>query len=497
MSATQTSPASPVGTPGDAMVVPLVIRGEVHLDHLVQHQFRHDGASFFAPDVSRYVDDLLLAGPAALNDLHELPFDEVLQYLAELGPRLRLDDNPYLQQAFQLSRLASELPDSILEHVYRSLPEMFEPDRIRDVADRNIGIDYLERWVPTQLHDGTSYSVRAFGARSVHVISGNLPIPGASTVIRVAITRSDAIIKTPSNDPGTAAAVARTMCELDPDHPITRHIAVAYWKGGDATIEDRIYSPRALDKIVAWGGMSSMRHIRGYLQPGLDLVALDPKLSATFIGRDALASAEGIRDVGRRLAADIGILNQEGCVNARVIYVETGTGNDGLGVLRQLGAATYEALLALPPAVSTPAKRFDPELRSSLESLSLAGEWFELIGGDDGEGAIILSLSDEPVDFASSLSCRVANLVPVETLDVAIRSVSADTQTVGVFPASLKGVLRDRMSLHGVQRIVTLGHATDFNMSTPQDGMEPLRRMVKWVVDEDEAPSGQERFKLP
>src|SRR3546814_18853126 len=71
-----------------------------------------------------------------------------------------------------------------------------------------------------------------------------------------AISRSDAIIKTPSNDPVTATAVARTMIDMDPDHPLTRHLSVAYWKGGDEEVEQFLYDPIGIEKIAAGGGFN-------------------------------------------------------------------------------------------------------------------------------------------------------------------------------------------------------------------------------------------------
>src|SRR3546814_9624128 len=76
-----------------------------------------------------------------------------------------------------------------------------------------------------------------------------------------AISRSDAIIKTPSNDPVTATAVARTMIDMDPDHPLTRHLSVAYWKGGDEEVEQFLYDPIGIEKIVAWGGFNGIKHL--------------------------------------------------------------------------------------------------------------------------------------------------------------------------------------------------------------------------------------------
>jgi hypothetical protein len=62
--------------------------------------------------------------------------------------------------------------------------------------------------------------------------------------------------------------------------------------------------------------------------------------------------------------------------------------------------------------------------------------------------------------------------------------MNAYTQTVGVYPDSLKTSLRDILPLHGAQRLVSLGYAAHASMAVPQDAIEPVRRLVRWIVDE-------------
>jgi len=91
---------------------------------------------------------------------------------------------------------------------------------------------------------------------------------------------------------------------------------------------------------------------------------------------------------------------------------------------------------------------------------------------------------DEAVEFHRSLSGRVANVVPVDAVADVLPAINAATQTIGIYPDSLKRRLRDTLGLHGAQRLTSLGHAADASISLPQDGVEPVRRMVRWVVDE-------------
>ena len=470
--------------------VPLIIRGEVIEDGDVEHGGRGGDISFRSPDVRRYLDRLPLRSPSAMADLYRLSVEEILDFLDALGQRLTLGQNRWVQQAFDISCRTSGLGADILRNMYENMGMLLNRESLREVAERTIGIPHLEGWVETRLDNGLLARVRAFGSRSVHIVAGNAPGTSVTTVARNALTRGDAIIKTPSNDPLTASAVARTMIEMAPDHPLTKHISVAYWKGGDTEIEENLYQSANIEKIVAWGGMASIKHIAKYIGPGVELVSLDPKLSSTIIGREAFADEATEAAVAQLLAIDAGGLNQEACVNARVVYVQSGTDAAGIARLNRFGERLYETVQALPATLSSPAVRMDGALADEIEALKLGGdEWYKVIGGGRN-GAVIVSQDSEPVDFARLLANRVINLVPVDDVDTPVRAVTSYTQTIGIYPESLKRELRDRLALQGAQRLVTLGSALGMANHGIQDAIEPLRRMCRWIVEEEtELPS--------
>jgi hypothetical protein len=464
--------------------VPAFLRGEVIETNWVPFGGRSKGGAFDAPDPMKIVERLPLATPMALADLQAVPFEEILDVLEALGRALDIEKNRHVQQAYEAGLVASSYPASILRNSYVTLPTVFRREVVREIAEQRIGVAYLEGWVERHLTDGRELRVRAFGARALHIPAGNGGLVSAATIIRNAITRSDAIVKIPSNDPLTALAIARTLAEVAPGHPLTRHLAVAYWKGGDTAIEEQLYRPEKVEKIVAWGGFASVKHVTRYLQPGLELIALDPKRSATIIGPEAFESEETLREVALRAACDIGVANQEGCASARVIYVLCGSDGAGLAKANRLGEAIYEALVALPGHISTPPVRFDRELRDHLNASRLSDDWYRVIGGERDEGAIVVSQIDEAVDYAPLLSGRVANLVPVDSIEKVTGAVTAYTQTVGVYPERLKHEIRDLLPLFGAQRLTSLGYACNVSLAMPQDAIEPLRRMAKWIVEE-------------
>jgi hypothetical protein len=103
-----------------------------------------------------------------------------------------------------------------------------------------------------------------------------------------------------------------------------------------------------------------------------------------------------------------------------------------------------------------------------------------VFGGIDGRGLVIRS--DEPVDFHPI--AKTVCVVPVRSLDDALRYASVATQTVGVYPDTRKAELRDQLVNSGVQRVVPLGRAMGIAAGLPHDGFFPLHRLVRWAADE-------------
>jgi Acyl-CoA reductase (LuxC) len=468
----------------ESLLIPLIARGRVIEDDLVSFPARRGRLEFRTPDVRRHMADLVLADPTGLSDLYRLSLDDIVDYLVELGTRLHPDRNAHVAGALQAALGTTHISAAMQRRMFRALPSMMTREALEEMVEDAVGRAYLEGWVEEPMI-GRTVSVRAFGARTAHIIAGNAPGIAVRTVALNALCRSDAIIKIPSNDPYFSTALALTMIEMAPEHPVTRHLTVAYWKGGDREVESRLYDPKNLEKIVAWGGFDSMRSIREYIGPGLDLIALDPKLSASIVGRAALKSDANLAEAARRTAYDIGIMNQGGCLNARVVYLECGTDDAGVEAATKFGQLVFDAIQALPEDLSSPHPAFDADLKAELDGIRYSDD-FRVIGGKTNEGAVVVSQYDEPVDFADRLDCRVANIVPVDSISYALRRLTIHTQTIGIYPDELKATIRDECALRGGQRIVSLGFATSGNWAGPHDAIEPMRRMLRWIRDDDQ-----------
>jgi hypothetical protein len=126
-----------------AYTVPLFLRGEVVAEDLVAFDTRVGAAQFQAPDMSKYVEQLPLKSPAEMSDLYQLSFNEILDVLSALGDALDFDTNAHLQEAYEASLVANVLPPEMMQNSYRVLRPLFSRDSVTEIAESQVGLDYL------------------------------------------------------------------------------------------------------------------------------------------------------------------------------------------------------------------------------------------------------------------------------------------------------------------------------------------------------------------
>ena len=465
MTETAVATAESAATP---LVIPHVIKGRLIEGGEIAHR------GFSAPAID--IDQLIWPRhelPPALN----LPTAEIIDFLVALGDRLQFDRNRWLQEAVDLSVNFSPLGRRITETAYRGIQGFFRRESLEFLVAQEIGAPLLDGWVPITTPNGIG-QVRAYPPRLVHVLAGNTPAVAAWTIIRGALSKGVHLLKMPANDLLTATAMLRTMAELDPDHPVTRSFSAVYWRGGDAAIESAILRPQFFDKMAVWGGEASIRAALRYAGPGFEIISFDPKVSMSMLGREAYENDATLDDAVERAANDVAIFNQDACAASRFIYAEGSTEQvdrfcERLAVALGQDRATSSARAAPPPS----------DLQNEVNVLRTLEPMYRVWGDYTGSGLVIRS--DDPVDFYPV--SKTVNVVMVQSLRDAVGQANVATQTVGIFPGHRAKELRDILVSYGVQRVVTLGEVARAVEGMPHDGFYPIRRFMRWIVDETPA----------
>ncbi|MBK7318862.1 acyl-CoA reductase [Candidatus Villigracilis affinis] len=280
--------------------IPFILRGQEIAAQDLLYQSRDKRIEFSYPDPRPLLDRIVLSDPAQLQrDFASMRVSEIIDFLAEAGKAMTLN-HARMEQACRFSVPFSALPESIVRGSYDLIPIVFSKLALRTMVENEIGSKYLDGWVEMPYADKIARR-RAYGARTLHFISGNVPVVAALSIARAALIKSDNIIKVTPNDPLTASAIVGAMMDVDSNHPVTKHFSVVYWSKELQDFEHELIQPRYLEKIISWGGAlgginSTFNH--GNLQAsGIDVIALGPKFSISILGREAFQSSAEIEQV--------------------------------------------------------------------------------------------------------------------------------------------------------------------------------------------------------
>jgi Acyl-CoA reductase (LuxC) len=452
--------------------VPHVVKGERFTGTDCVHG--REGERFATPklDLNSLVWPRGVSGPA-----FDIPVAEIIDVLVQVGDWLAKDPKGLLEEALVSARRTSPLPAEVVDRSYEDLPKLFTRETLEFQVKAELGgPDVLDGWREIAgAPSGRVHRIRAFPPRLVHIIAGNSPGVAAVSIVRGALVKGLNLIKLPSNDLFTASAILRAMADVAPGHPVTRSFSAVYWRGGDERVEGTLFRPQFFDKLVAWGGASTIGNAKKYVGPGFELVAFDPKTSISLVGKEAFESESVLRAVADLSAADATLVEQEACASSRYQFVE--------GSPEQVDryCALVQQRMGVQRRTSSAAGRPVPgTLRVEIAGLRDMEPLYRVWGDYSGSGVVVRS--DEPVEFHPDF--RILNVIPVTDLAEGVAHANVATQTVGVYPPGRKEALRDSLAAMGVQRIVPLGSAGSVEPGLPHDGFMPLTRFVRWVNDE-------------
>jgi hypothetical protein len=469
--------------------IPFILRGQEIAAQDLLYKSRDGKNQFLYPDPRPLLDQIVLSDPAQLQrDFASMRVSEIIDFLAEAGKAMTLN-HARMEQACRFSIPFSALPESIVRGSYDLIPVVFSKMALRTMVENEIGSKYLDGWVEMPYADKIARR-RAYGARTLHFISGNVPVVAALSIARAALIKSDNIIKVTPNDPLTASAIIGAMMDVDPNHPVTKHFSVVYWSKELQDFEHDLIQPRYLEKIISWGGAlgginSTLNH--GNLQAsGIDVIALGPKFSISILGREAFQSSAEIEQVAKRTAKDAGSFNMESCGSARFHFVQA-----DVDQAQEYARRLYDHMQHQEPSLSTMPKNFPVDLRDEINAARAQDDFYYVIGGDKQEGAVVVSLTGELPDFFPMH--KVVVVIPFDDPLQLVDRIHPSTQTVGIYPETLKQPLRDLLVARGVCRFIYIGHTVDYSIGGPFNSYEIMRRACRWILDE----SYPSKWELP
>jgi hypothetical protein len=427
-----------------------------------------------APDLIETDFDKLASG------LYSLNVEDILCYLENILDTI-LGSSRLLENILETLRLTSDLPDAFLCEWAASLTSSFDRQTALHIIDSELsymgqpGSTFLDGWVEAYSDNGDREKpcIRAMPTRQLHITAGNAPEVPVVSILRAVLTKSAAVIKLPYGATLTGALLSLAAAAGAPDHPITKNLSIVYWPGGDESIENVLFGPHSFDRIVIWGSPDAVSSVRSRT-PFTKVTSFDPRYGVSLIGREAFEN--DIEGAVERTASDIMMYNQKACTSSLVQYVE-GSLEQAEHFAKLLAAALEQHNIKAPGFTPPSATG---QIKRMRRGKYAAGTWY--INNYMGNYSSGIMVIPGEFDILDHPMCRLAIVRPVSSLDYALKYMSQNVSTAGVYPENRRLALRDRILARGVSNVLPLGECGKAYPGMPHDGVLALNELVDWKI---------------
>ena len=434
-----------------------------------------DGVSLAHPapetvDMEALREGLLRAREAALL---RTPVDDLAVTLGTVGARFGTPGDPLREEALNLLPHHAGLSEPMAREVLDGMAADWTVQRLR----RLLKAEFPDPRVLDGFIPGPEARLHAAGSPLlVQISAGNVPGVSVGSLLRAILVKSAVLLKPARTDAILPVLFAQGLKEEAPD--LAAAVAVLYWPGGDSPVERRAVA--AADRVVAYGGLDTIRTLRGTLAPTTPLVAYPHRVSFGAVTRQALDADAG--GVARKAARAVALFDQRGCVSPQLLYVEEGAALTPLAFAETLADALEAEARRIPPGpLSTDEAAQARQVRETEELREAAGLGVHVSGPGVGRGTVI---HDPDPAFVASCLARTVRLKPLadlEGLGPLLEPVRPYLQSVGLESTrERRPVLAEGLARWGVPRVTDL---TELPWPPPwwhHDGGGPLRDLVDW-----------------
>jgi hypothetical protein len=433
-----------------------------------------------------------------IRSLHPLDFEAVAAYVDALG-RAMAPSGALVSRALPLAIACSDQPEYFVRLGFADVQAAFDGAALGRAVDRELeyggrpGRTYLNGW--TEITDDIAAGsmaierarmggsaapaprarrLRAVPTTQLHITAGNSPVVPAISALRAFATKGAVTIKLPSGALVAGAVLALALHVTAPEHPLTRHASIAYWSGGDDSVESVLLRHGAFERIVVWGSRASVDAV-ATRAAGTKTLVFNPRYGVSLIGRAAL-SPQMIDETVRRAAQDSCVWNQQACIASLVHYIE----GNGAEIDRYCAALAKELALWDAAHDHRPNRAMVGRIRTARRGELSDGAW--IVNGPPIAPTSAVVRMDRGFDLSAHPQARVVVVRAVNDLAEVVGFMHPSVSSVGIFPPQRLDALRDEICGRGVTSVIPLGEADTLFAGSPHDGMRPLSELVSWSV---------------
>ena len=336
-------------------------------------------------------------------------------------------------------------------------------DALRSLLDRELGgIEALEGSAPR--------NASGFEVTSV-LLAGSLPSPTLLGLLAPLLLRSPVLAKTSAHDPVTAGLVADSVAAADPE--LGACIEMARFTGSDRECVEALLGA---DCVVASGSDQTIASIAARVQPPRRLVSYGHRLSVAAVAADRPA------DSAARLAEDVALWDQLGCLSPLAVFLTDRDRGGALAFAEELAEALADLEERWPrgpisPRASAAIKRE----RDEAEMRAASGAPVHLHRGAGSSWTVVAEADPRIRPAPLHRFVRVHPVAGIAGLVEALTPVKHHLASVGVGGfGDRRREMTGALSQLGVSRICSLGTMQAPPLSWCHDGrgvLLPLARL--------------------
>ncbi|MBI4573398.1 MAG: acyl-CoA reductase [candidate division NC10 bacterium] len=424
------------------------------------------------------------AGLSAAREayLARLPVAEIVEILDRSVGLWLEAGSPWLDAACRRIGATTPYSEAMVRVGITRLLEGCRKDGLLTLLEAELGDpEVLDGFRP---RPGARGSHRALGpALTTHIFSGNVPGLPAVSLVHGLLVKSANLGKPAADEPVFAALFARSIASVD--SRLAAAVAILPWTGGDAAVEAAAFA--VSEAVIAYGSDDSIESIRSRVPPGVRFVGHGHRLSLAVIGREAMDPGR-VASLAERVAHDVSLFDQQGCVSPHVVYVERGGAIPPEAFAERLGEAMAVFERRMPRGrLTTEEGAAIRQARAEAEFSELRGDRDRLFASPAGTAWTVIYEVD-PAFVSSCLNrvVRVKGLADLGDLPDLLRPVSRHLQTVGVaLSPERRNRLADLLAPLGVCRVCPVGEMPHPPLHWHHDGGFSLLPLLKWTAIEE------------
>lgn len=279
-----------------------------------------------ALDPSGSIDRVIARARDAGAALRAAESERVIAAISRAAARIADPGSRLGEEARTMLPVRSGLSEANVEHTLRSSLAELGPERLR--AARHA----FER----ATHGRATVPVRLAGM----VLAGNVYSAALRPIAWSLLMRVPTIVKPSSSDEGLAELFAVALAEADPE--LGECVALLRFARSDAAMLSAMAN--RCDVVHAWGSDRSVAEIRAALPATTSFVAHGHGLGAAYVPASTLSSAAATEEIAAKIALDVALYDQRGCLSPHFVLVERGGAVPAFELARALserGLATY------------------------------------------------------------------------------------------------------------------------------------------------------------